>query len=153
MKSIRFVLFLFIGISILLLSGCGPKYTVEEKDGISIIQNKGGEILGYAPVSGVKLIEKNGFAFKDLNRNGELDIYEDWRQPVDARAQDLVSQMSIEQMAGLMLYSAHQSIPSRGRGFGGGATYNEKGFDESGAEASDLSDQQLKFLAEDHLHR
>jgi len=54
-------------------------------------------------------------------------------------------------MAGLMLYSAHQSIPSRGRGFGGGATYNEKGFDESGAEASDLSDQQVKFLTEDHL--
>lgn len=151
MKSVRLVLSMFTGISILLLSGCGPKYTLEEKDGITIIQNKGGEILGYAPASGVTLIEKNGFAFKDLNKNGKLDIYEDWRQPVNERAQDLVSQMTIEQMAGLMLYSAHQSIPSRGRGFGGGATYNEKGFDESGAEASDLSDQQKKFLTEDHL--
>ncbi|MEA3463213.1 MAG: beta-glucosidase, partial [Bacteroidota bacterium] len=151
MKSIKLVLFLLTGISILLLSGCGPKYTIEEKDGISVIHNKGGQTLGYAPASGVTLIEKNGFAFKDLNKNGELDIYEDWRQPVDERTADLVSQMSVEQMAGLMLYSAHQSIPSRGRGFGGGATYNDKGFDESGAEASDLSDQQKKFLTEDHL--
>jgi len=151
MKSIKLLLILFTGLSILILSGCGPKYTVEDKDEVFIIHNKGGETLGYAPASGLELIEKNGFAFKDLNRNGELDIYEDWRQPVDERALDLVSQMSIEQMAGLMLYSAHQSIPSRGRGFGGGATYNEKGFDESGAEASDLSDQQVKFLTEDHL--
>jgi len=151
MKSIKLLTLLFTGISILLLSACGPKYTIEEKDGISIVQNKGGQTLGFASASGVALIEKNGFAFKDLNKNGELDIYEDWRQPVDARAADLVSQMSVEQMAGLMLYSAHQSIPSRGRGFGGGATYNEKPFDESGAAESALSDQQKKFLTEDHL--
>ena len=151
MKSPKLVLILFAGILIYLLSGCGVKYTVEEKDDISIIHNKGGQTLGYAPGSGVTVIEKNGFAFKDLNRNSELDIYEDWRHPVDERARDLVSQMSVEQMAGLMLYSAHQSIPSQGRGFGGGATYNDKPFDESGAEVSDLSDQQIQFLTEDHL--
>ena len=151
MKSIKLALFLFTGVSIILLSGCGPKYTVEEKDGISIVHNKNGQTLGYAPASGLTLVEKNGYAFKDLNKNGELDIYEDWREPVDERAADLVNQMSVEQMAGLMLYSAHQSIPSRGRGFGGGATYNAKSFDESGAAESDLSDQQRTFLTEDHL--
>jgi beta-glucosidase len=151
MKSLKLVFFVFSGISILFLSGCGPKYTIEEHDGISIVQNKGGQTLGFAPASGLTLIEKNGYAFKDLNKNGELDTYEDWRISVDERARDLVSQMSVEQMAGLMLYSAHQSIPSQGRGFGGGATYNGKSFQESGAAESDLSDQQIKFLTEDHL--
>jgi beta-glucosidase len=151
MKAINTFLFVFIGSAIFLLTACGPKYSLEEKETYTQVLNKGGQTLGFAPASGVTLIVKNAYAFKDLNKNGELDNYEDWRLPVDERARDLVSQMSVEQMAGLMLYSAHQSIPSRGRGFGGGATYNEKSFDESGAEASDLSDQQRKFLTEDHL--
>jgi beta-glucosidase len=145
------VILLMAGAAILLLSSCGPKYTLEERGAINIVTNKDGQTLGYAKASGVGLIEKNGYAFKDLNKNGELDSYEDWRLPADERALDLAGLMSVEQMAGLMLYSAHQSIPSRGRGFGGGATYNGKTFEESGAEASDLSDQQIKFLKEDHV--
>jgi len=151
MNPINKALIMLAGFALTLLSGCGPKYSIEEHGAFTIVQNKGGQTLGYTPGSSTILIENKGFAFKDLNKNGELDSYEDWRLTVDERASDLVSQMSVEQMAGLMLYSAHQSIPSRGRGFGGGATYNEKSFDESGAEASDLSDQQIKFLTEDHL--
>jgi beta-glucosidase len=150
MKSIRNLLLALSGIAMLSLNGCGPKYTVEEFNGFSVIYNTGGQTLGYAPGSGVSVIEKNGYAFKDLNRNGLLDVYEDWRQPVDARATDLVSQMSIEQMAGLMLYSAHQSIPAGSRGFGS-ATYDGKTFEESGVEPSALTDQQKKFLTDDHL--
>ncbi|HTV00364.1 MAG TPA: glycoside hydrolase family 3 N-terminal domain-containing protein, partial [Luteitalea sp.] len=41
--------------------------------------------------------------FKDLNKNGRLDPYEDWRQPVDARVRDLVGQMTLEEKAGLMV--------------------------------------------------
>ena len=55
-----------------------------------------------------------------------LDSYEDWRLPVEERAQDLASKMSIERIAGLMLYSAHQSIPGGGNRFFGPATYNVK---------------------------
>ena len=150
MKSKCTALLSFLGIAIFVLTGCGPKYTIEEQDGISIIHNKGGQTLGYVSNSGVTLIEKSGYAFKDLNKNGTLDAYEDWRLPVDDRAKDLVSQMSVEEMAGLMLYSAHQSIPSGSRGFGSG-TYNGLTLQESGAEPSDLSDQQIKFLTEDHL--
>ena len=150
MKSKCTALLSFLGIAIFVLTGCGPKYTIEEQDGISIIHNKGGQTLGYVSSSGVTLIEKSGYAFKDLNKNGTLDAYEDWRLPVDDRAKDLVSQMSVEEMAGLMLYSAHQSIPSGSRGFGSG-TYSGLTLQESGAEPSDLSDQQIKFLTEDHL--
>lgn len=41
--------------------------------------------------------------FKDLNANGKLDPYEDWRLGVDKRIDDLVGQMTLEEKAGLML--------------------------------------------------
>ena len=116
------------------------------------IPNKNGPTLGYSPASGVTILTIDGLHFKDLNKNGKLDKYEDWRLPVDVRAKDLASKLSIEQIAGLMLYSSHQMIPSMG-GFGplGAATYNRKKFAESGAQPCDLSDQQKKFLTNDNL--
>ena len=106
--------------------------------------------LGYSSTSGVTLLTDGGFAFKDLNKNGTLDPYEDWRRSADERARDLASQMSVEQIAGLMLYSAHQAIPAGGRGRRP-STYGGKSFEESGAEPSDLSDQQKEFLTDDNL--
>lgn len=46
--------------------------------------------------------------YKDLNRNGKLDDYEDWRQDIETRTRDLAAQMSYREIAGLMLYSSHQ---------------------------------------------
>lgn len=43
-----------------------------------------------------------GGAYRDLNHNGKLDIYEDPRQPIDARVEDLLSQMTLEEKAGMM---------------------------------------------------
>lgn len=114
------------------------------------ISNPGGSILGYSPQSGVKILQVNGLSFKDLNRNGVLDPYEDWRLPVDERARDLASKMSVEQIAGLMLYSIHQSIPAAESGFASG-TYNGKPFSQSGAQPWDLSDHQKQFLGDDNL--
>jgi beta-glucosidase len=48
------------------------------------------------------VITADGFTFRDLNKNGKLDVYEDSRQPVDARIKDLLSQMTIEEKAGMM---------------------------------------------------
>ncbi|MCA9919930.1 MAG: glycoside hydrolase family 3 C-terminal domain-containing protein [Anaerolineales bacterium] len=45
---------------------------------------------------------ENGFAFRDLNKNGKLDIYEDPRQPIAARVEDLLAQMTLEEKAGLL---------------------------------------------------
>lgn len=114
------------------------------------VKNKKGPTLGYSPNSGVKLLTVNGLKFKDLNKNGKLDKYEDWRLPVDERAKDLASKMSIEEMAGLMLYSMHQTIPANESGFGGG-TYNGKPLSQSGANAWDLTDEQKAFLKDDNL--
>jgi beta-glucosidase len=51
----------------------------------------------------VKVLRMDGALFKDLNKNGRLDVYEDWRRPVPDRVQDLVSQMTLEEKAGLMV--------------------------------------------------
>ncbi len=40
--------------------------------------------------------------FRDLNKNGKMDVYEDRTQPVEARVNDLLSQMNIEEKAGMM---------------------------------------------------
>lgn len=58
--------------------------------------------LGYRSA---KIIKKSGLEFKDLNKNGKLDAYEDWRLPVETRVQDLISKMSIEEKVGFMLIS------------------------------------------------
>ncbi len=134
----------------LILTSCSEKYSVETTDELSIVSNQNGATLAYSNYSGVNLIVQNGYAFKDLNKNGSLDAYEDWRLDVYTRATDLANQMSVRDISGLMLYSSHQSIPGRSRGFGA-AKYNGKVFPESGAMASDLSDEQKKFLKEDNL--
>ena len=121
-----------------------------DKNDFRVVYNEGGSTLGYSPSSGVKILTVDGLKFKDLNKNNVLDKYEDWRLSSQERAEDLASQMSIEQIAGLMLYSAHQSLPAGEEGFVGG-TYNGVPFSQSTANAWDLSDQQKKFLEEDNL--
>jgi len=127
------------------------KWTVSSlTEGIKTIKVNNQITLGYATGSGIKIIVKDGLPFKDLNKNAVVDQYEDWRLNVNVRAKDLAAKMSVEQIAGLMLYSAHQSIPmpSMGRF---SATYGGKGFEESGAKTSDLTDQQIEFLKKDNL--
>ena len=50
------------------------------------------------------IIERDGLRFRDLNRNGTLDAYEDWRLTPEARAQDLVARMTLEEKAGTMMH-------------------------------------------------
>jgi beta-glucosidase len=132
-------------------AGCTRKWSEETGIGFNLVHNKDGMTLGYSPASGVKILTINRLAFKDLNRNGKLDPYEDWRLPFDERARNLASLLSVEQIAGLMLYSSHQSIPSAGGGRMGGGTYGGKPFAESGANPGDLTDQQKTFLSEDNV--
>ena len=51
--------------------------------------------------SGLVRLE-NGLAFRDLNKNGKLDIYEDPRRPIEARIEDLLGQMTLADKAGLL---------------------------------------------------
>jgi beta-glucosidase len=69
------------------------------------------------------LLTVDGLTFKDLNRNGKLDPYEDWRLSADERTRDLVQRMSLEELAGVMV---HGTLPSSGAmaSLGGGREYD-----------------------------
>lgn len=47
----------------------------------------------------------DGTPVRDLNKNGRLDVYEDPSRLVDERVEDLLSQMSLEEKAGLMFHT------------------------------------------------
>ncbi|WP_026494373.1 glycoside hydrolase family 3 protein [Butyrivibrio sp. WCD3002] len=115
---------------------------------IKTVKNEGGPTLG---VTSAPVIEKDGLFFRDLERTGELVPYEDWRLTPEERAKDLASRMSVEEIAGLMMYSAHQIVPAAGGGWFPATYRGGKTLAESGADEWELTDQQKKFLTEDHV--
>lgn len=98
-------------------------YTTREvSDGTTdfvVVENPGdGPTLSYSADGSVTLLEEeidgSTYAFKDMNANGELDVWEDWRVDAAERAADLAQHLSIEQVAGLMLVSSHERSPADG---------------------------------------
>ena len=116
------------GMLIGLVACNGQKWSEQQVDSFMLVTQKEGPTLSYSPQSGVKLLTEDGYAFKDMNRNDSLDAYEDWRLTPQERAADLASKLSKEEIAGLMLYSSHQAVPS-----------------------AELTEDQKKFLSKDHL--
>ncbi len=57
--------------------------------------------LSYMPGT-TTILEVDGLKFKDLDKDGELDVYEDWRQETDARVADILSKMTVEEEVGLL---------------------------------------------------
>ena len=114
---------------LLLAVACGRNViTTEDGDGYRIVHQSQGPDLGVSPESGVMLLQADGFAFKDLNKNQVLDPYEDWRLPVRERAKDLAGRMSLEEICGLMLYSSALTLKE-----------------------AEITDDQLKMLETDHI--
>ena len=72
-----------------LLAGCGGGQYVQPELGTRTVH----------------VIEKHGYRFKDLDKNGKLDPYEDWRLTPQKRAADLLERMSIDEKLGFMLIS------------------------------------------------
>ncbi len=53
------------------------------------------------------IIEVDGYQFIDLNANGTLDVYEDWRLDAQTRADDLVSQMTVREKIAQMQHPTY----------------------------------------------
>lgn len=53
------------------------------------------------------IIKVDGYQFIDLNANGTLDVYEDWRQDAQTRADDLVSQMTVREKIAQMQHPTY----------------------------------------------
>jgi beta-glucosidase len=68
------------------------------------------------------IIERDGMRFRDLNRDGQVNAYEDWRLVPEARAKDLVTRMTLAEKAGTMM---HGSIP----GIGNVVGFSNEGYD------------------------
>jgi len=56
----------------------------------------------------------NGQSFRDLNKNGKLDIYEDVNAPIEDRVNDLTTQMNLEEKAGTMFITMIGMTPEGG---------------------------------------
>ena len=54
-----------------------------------------------------RIIEHDGLQFRDLDGDGVLTPYEDWRLPAGERAADLVGRMTPQEKAGLMVIGSH----------------------------------------------
>ena len=63
---------------------------------------------------GVPIITVDHRQFRDLDRNGRLTPYEDWRLPASVRAADLVKRMTPEEKAGLLV---HGTLPTTATGY------------------------------------
>src|SRR5271170_4371958 len=72
----------------------------------------------------VPVLTVDGLKFKDLNRNGKLDKFEDWRLSPKERADDLLLQLSIADMAGLMVHGTLPAVGGAEASIGRGSGYD-----------------------------
>ena len=93
MKTIKIAAMLML---VLMTAGCTHRYEQPE--------------LGARKV---QILTEGDYQFKDLNKNGALDAYEDWRLPMEERIADLVGQMTLEEKAGLMFHP-NIAVPESG---------------------------------------
>ena len=65
----------------------------------------------------------DGLRFRDLNRSGAIEPYEDWRLSPQQRTADLVARMTLEEKAGVMMHGTARAVGAAG-GAGAGAAYD-----------------------------
>nr|WP_319215966.1 glycoside hydrolase family 3 N-terminal domain-containing protein [uncultured Trichococcus sp.] len=95
------------------------------------------------------IIEASGLVFRDLNGNGKLEAFKDWRNSSEERAKDLSSKLPIEYIAGLMLHSHHQTVlegETKYEKLFGKNTYNGRSFRTGVNQAYEITDQQRELV-------
>ncbi|AKK10225.1 beta-glucosidase-like glycosyl hydrolase [Corynebacterium uterequi] len=114
-------------------------------------------------------LEIDGLRFRDLDRDGQLSPYEDWRLSPEERARDLAARMTPEEKAGLMVIGSHypgfsEFLPHKRNGQllneqdlwqdknpMTGQDYPEPFLQTSGTEAAIHERHQRFFIARDNL--
>ena len=59
----------------------------------------------------IHLVSDSQSTIRDLNKNGKVDPYEDPQRPIEERVDDLLSQMRLDEKAGVMFHTALGSNP------------------------------------------
>lgn len=80
------------------------QWKLTHRDEHECIENEGGKTLSYNPNLGMQIIEQDGYAFKDLDNNGKLDPFEDWRLPLTMRVKDFSTRYHLWQEADCLFY-------------------------------------------------
>lgn len=81
--------------------GVEARWSSEElRDGWTRVTQDGAPEIGVADQA--RIIQVDGFAFRDMNGNGKLDLWEDWRQDRATRAKALADTMSADDIAPLL---------------------------------------------------
>jgi beta-glucosidase len=62
-------------------------------------------LLFIATVVAISCNRSSPVAYRDLNKNGKMDVYEDSTQSIENRVNDLIDQMTVEEKAGMMFIS------------------------------------------------
>ena len=114
---------------------------------IKIYKNEHGPEIG---VKNCKILKVDGYIFKNLAGDDQLLPYEDWRLSPEDRAKDLAQRLSIDEIAGLMLYSSHQLVPARPMGPLVGH-YNGELYQEGVTIPYSLTDEQKSFIKNDNI--
>lgn len=80
------------------------KWKLVYQNKILKIHNEEGKDLSYNPNSGIQILVVDDYAFKDLNRNGKLDPFEDWRLPLRERIEDFSKRYHLSQKNDVIYY-------------------------------------------------
>lgn len=130
------------------------KYKVQEYETFIEIRNLDGSKIGLSKKNKDKVIEVDGYIFKNLKNSNKLEPYNDWRLSPEVRAKDLAQKLSVTEIAGLMLYSKHQTVTKNASKYEklfGQHTYSGKPYAQTDCSITELSDQQKEFLEKDHV--
>ena len=138
MKHILYIFFAVLALSCTRI--------IEYGDIVFVSQTAGPKI-GVNRTSGVSVLREGGKCFKDIDKDGKLDDFEDWRLSSEQRAMSLASELTVEQMVGLSLHSTQQQIPYRKNK----PSYSGLSYAESNVDPWTLTDIQKECIVNRHM--
>ena len=89
-KLLKYLGFSLLGVIVVGLTTFYIRYSLKSSDYLALAGPEAPNIV------------VNNKVFRDLNKNGEIDIYEDPSADIDKRIEDLLSRMTIAEKAGMM---------------------------------------------------
>ena len=98
-KVLKYSILAILGIALILVTVVYIKKSIASKRNLDLLGTE-------AP-----MLNRDGKTFRDLNKNGELDVYEDANQSIESRVSDLVSKMTLEEKAGSMFINMIGTTP------------------------------------------
>lgn len=105
MRKFSLLLALIMALTTLAVPSLAEEPVIKESaSGFYYIEANGDQVR-LSAASQDKFIQADGLYFKDMNGNGTLDVYEDYRKDIDTRVADLLSQMTPEEKGGTLIFA------------------------------------------------